>query len=77
MMAIFVTTVLSLILAPLPLGAMDLMGLTLATLLGVLPIKTALMGFAHPTIWMIAATFFISRGFITTGFGRRVGYWYS
>ncbi|PFG58070.1 LOW QUALITY PROTEIN: DASS family divalent anion:Na+ symporter [Vibrio sp. ES.051] len=76
MMAIFVTTVLSLILAPLPLGAMALMGLTLATLLGVLPIKTALTDFAHPTVWMIAAAFFISRGFITTGFGRRVGYWF-
>uniref|UniRef100_UPI001EECAE79 DASS family sodium-coupled anion symporter n=1 Tax=Vibrio vulnificus TaxID=672 RepID=UPI001EECAE79 len=76
MMVIFVTTVLSLILAPLPLGAMALLGLTAATLLGVLPIKTALNGFAHPTIWMIAAAFFISRGFITTGFGRRVGYWF-
>ncbi len=75
MMAIFVTTVLS-DPRPLPLGAMALMGLTLATLLGVLPIKTALTGFAHPTIWMIAAAFFISRGFITTGFGRRVGYWF-
>ncbi|WP_045590281.1 anion permease [Vibrio vulnificus] len=76
MMVIFVTTVLSLILAPLPLGAMALLGLTAATLLRVLPIKTALNGFAHPTIWMIAAAFFISRGFITTGFGRRVGYWF-
>ncbi|RZP65300.1 DASS family sodium-coupled anion symporter [Vibrio vulnificus] len=76
MMVIFVTTVLSLILAPLPLGAMALLGLTAATLLGVLPIKTALNGFAHPTIWMIAAAFFISRGFITTGFGLRVGYWF-
>ncbi|RZR11932.1 anion permease [Vibrio vulnificus] len=76
MMVIFVTTVLSLILAPLPLGAMALLGLTAATLLGVLPIKTALNGFAHPTIWMIAAAFFISRGFITTGFDRRVGYWF-
>jgi len=76
MMVIFVTTVLSLILAPLPLGAMALLGLTAATLLDVLPIRTALTGFAHPTIWMIAAAFFISRGFISTGFGRRVGYWF-
>ena len=76
MMTIFVVTVLSLIIAPLPLGAMALMGLTAATLLDVLPIKTALTGFAHPTIWMIAAAFFISRGFISTGFGRRVGYWF-
>ncbi len=76
MMVIFVVTVLSLILAPLPLGAMALMGLSASTVLGVLPIKTALTGFAHPTIWMIAAAFFISRGFISTGFGRRVGYWF-
>ncbi len=76
MMVIFVVTVLSLILAPLPLGAMALMGLSASTVLGVLPIKTALTGFAHPTIWMIAAAFVISRGFISTGFGRRVGYWF-
>ncbi|MBH9739187.1 anion permease [Vibrio navarrensis] len=76
MMVIFIITVLSLILAPLPLGAMALLGLTAATMLDVIPLKTALSGFAHPTIWMIAAAFFISRGFITTGFGRRVGYWF-
>ena len=76
MMVIFVVTVLSLILAPLPLGAMALIGLVACTVLGVLPIKTALSGFANPTIWMIAAAFFISRGFISTGFGRRVGYWF-
>ncbi len=76
MMVIFITTVLSLIIAPLPLGAMALMGLCVATLTGVVPIKAALSGFSHPTIWMIAAAFFISRGFINTGFGRRVGYWF-
>ncbi|WP_192867811.1 anion permease [Thaumasiovibrio subtropicus] len=74
MMTIFIATVLGLIIAPLPLGAMALIGLTATTLTGLLPIKTALSGFSHPTIWMIAAAFFISRGFIQTGFGRRVGY---
>lgn len=76
MMTVFVTTVVSLILAPLPLGAMALMGLCATVLLGILPIKSALAGFSDPTIWMIAAAFFISRGFISTGFGRRVGYWF-
>ncbi|WP_413284807.1 anion permease [Vibrio sp. MA40-2] len=76
MMTIFIVTVLSLIVAPLPLGAMALIGLCASTLLGVLPIRTALSGFGHPTIWMIAAAFFISRGFISTGFGLRVGYWF-
>ncbi|AJR09398.1 putative 2-oxoglutarate/malate translocator [Photobacterium gaetbulicola Gung47] len=74
MMTIFVATVLGLIIAPLPLGAMAMIGLTATTLTGLLPIRTALSGFSHPTIWMIAAAFFISRGFIQTGFGRRVGY---
>lgn len=53
MMVIFIVTVLSLILAPLLLGAMALLGLTAATLLDVIPLKTALSGFAQspvPTI---------------------------
>lgn len=74
LMAIFVATIVGLILAPYPLGAMALFSLTLVTLLGVLSIKEALVGFSDPTIWMIACAFFISRSFIKTGFGRRVGY---
>ncbi len=61
---------------PFAFGAMALMGLCATVLLGILPIKSALAGFSDPTIWMIAAAFFISRGFISTGFGRRVGYWF-
>ncbi len=75
MMTVFVTTVVSD--PPLAFGAMALMGLCATVLLGILPIKSALAGFSETTIWMIAAAFFISRGFISTGFGRRVGYWFT
>lgn len=73
-MAIFIATVLGLILSPYPLGAMAMISLTAVVILKVLSIKEVLDGFSDPTIWMIACAFFISRGFIKTGFGRRVGY---
>ncbi len=76
LMAVFVATVIGLILAPYPLGAMAMLSMTIVVLLGILPIKDALAGFGDPTIWMIACAFFISRGFIKTGFSRRVGYWF-
>ena len=74
LLSIFVPTVVGLILAPYPLGAMALLSLTIAVTLGVLTIETALTGFSSSSIWMIACAFFISRSFIKTGFGRRVGY---
>ncbi len=76
LMAVFVATVIGLILAPFPLGAMAMLSMTIVVLLGILSIKDVLAGFADPAIWMIACAFFISRGFIKTGFSRRVGYWF-
>lgn len=74
LMAVFVATVIGLILAPYPLGAMAMFSMTAVAALGLLSIKDVLAGFSDPTIWMIACAFFISRSFIKTGFGRRVGY---
>ncbi len=74
LMAIFVATVIGLILSPYPLGAMAIFSLTVVVVLGIVPLEDALKGFGNSTIWMIACAFFISRGFIKTGFGRRVGY---
>ncbi|CNH52263.1 anion permease [Yersinia kristensenii] len=74
LMAVFAATVIGLILSPYPLGAMAIFSLTVVAATGLLSIKEVLAGFADPTIWMIACAFFISRGFIKTGFGRRVGY---
>lgn len=74
LMAVFVATVIGLILSPYPLGAMAMLSMTLVVALGLVSLKDALSGFGDPTIWMIACAFFISRGFIKTGFGRRMGY---
>ncbi|MFC4056678.1 DASS family sodium-coupled anion symporter [Planomonospora corallina] len=71
-LAVFVATVLGLILQPMPLGAVALTGLTVIMVTGILEPAVALSGFAEPTIWLIVAAFFISVAFTKTGLGRRI-----
>ncbi|MDR2566672.1 MAG: anion permease [Bifidobacteriaceae bacterium] len=80
MLAIFLATVIGIITKPLPMGAVCIVGLVASVLTGTVPMKaaepggpSALMGFADPTIWLIVTAFLISRGFIKTGLGRRLG----
>jgi DASS family divalent anion:Na+ symporter len=40
----------------------------------VLPIGEALAGYADPVVWLVLAAFFISRGMIKTGLGRRIAF---
>lgn len=73
--AIFVATILGVILKPLPMGAVGVIALSATTLLGVLDIgKEALAGFSHAIIWMIVFVFFIARAFIKTKLGNRIAY---
>lgn len=72
--AIFVATILGLILKPLPMGAVAIIGITATALTGTLTVGAALGGFANSTIWLIVLAFFISRGFIKTGLGARIAY---
>lgn len=72
--SIFVATILGLILQPLPGGAMVLLGVFTLALTGVLPPSQALAGYADPIVWLVLAAFFISRGMVKTGLGRRIAY---
>lgn len=81
MLAIFLATIVAIILRPLPMGAVTLIGMLAAVLFGVVPLTQnaedpgapfALLGFSNGTIWLIVMAFLISRGFIKTGFGRRI-----
>lgn len=70
--AIFVATVVGLLLQPLPGGALVLMAVLLAALIGGLSLNRALSGFADPTVWLVMAAFFISRSLLKTGLARRI-----
>lgn len=72
MFAIFVATIVGCITQPLPIGAVAIIGFVAATLTGIVDINTAVAGFGNSSIWLIAMAFFISRGFIKTGLGRRI-----
>lgn len=70
--ALFITLIVSFITQPMPIGALAIIGLTIAITSNLLDIKTALLGFGNPSIWLILLAFFISEGFIKTGLGRRI-----
>jgi len=82
--AIFIPTVLALMLRPLPGGACVLLALIAAVLLGAMPpgpgtsppavetMETALGGFRDPTVWLVLAAYFIARALIKTGLARRI-----
>ncbi|MEZ5351733.1 MAG: DASS family sodium-coupled anion symporter [Bryobacteraceae bacterium] len=72
LVAIFLATVLGLILQPIPGGALVLLAIVLSSVLGGLTIASALGGFADPTVWLVMAAFFISRALINTGLARRI-----
>ncbi len=74
--AIFVTTLLGIILRPLPTGAIAIMALTVASLTRALSLDELLSSFACDIVWLVVLAFFISRGFIKTGLGMRIAYYF-
>jgi DASS family divalent anion:Na+ symporter len=74
LLAVFLATIAGCIVQPVPGAAMVLLGVSAAALLGALPIAQALGGYADPIVWMVLAAFFLSRGMIKTGLGRRIAF---
>jgi divalent anion:Na+ symporter, DASS family len=74
LLAIFVATIVGLIIKPLPMGSVSILALMATVLTQTLTIEQSLSGFQNTTIWLIVIAFFISRGFIKTGLGTRVAY---
>ena len=74
LLAIFVATIVGIILKPLPMGAVAVVGICATAVTGTLTITEALSGFGNRVIWLIVLAFFISRGFIKTGLGARIAY---
>jgi len=74
LLAIFVVTVVGIMLRPLPMGAMALLGVAACVLTDTLSMAESLGGFSQPVIWLIVAAFFIAGGFLKTGLGPRIAY---
>ena len=74
LLAIFAATITGSIVRPIPGAAVVLLGVTALPLFRVLTINEALTGYADPVVWLVLAAFFISRGMIKTGLGRRIAF---
>jgi DASS family divalent anion:Na+ symporter len=72
--AIFVATIVGLLLEPLPMGAVAMLGIAAATLTRTLGLDAALSGFSNRIMWLVVIAFFLSRGIIKTGLGARIAY---
>ncbi|MFC3337967.1 DASS family sodium-coupled anion symporter [Paracandidimonas soli] len=79
LVAIFLTTILAIILKVMPIGVMAMMAIVIISLSQVTAtssggaIADALSSFSNPLIWLIVASILISRGLKKTGLGSRIG----
>ena len=74
--AIFVATILGIIIRPLPMGAVCIIGVALCAVTGTLTIGDALSGYSEKTLWLIVSAFMFARGFIKTGLGNRIAFFF-
>jgi len=72
MFAIFVATIAGIITAPLPMSVIAILGATVGALTGVLKFDDVVKATGTDLVWLVLLAFFISRGVIKTGLGRRV-----
>jgi DASS family divalent anion:Na+ symporter len=72
--AIFVATMIAIILKPLPMGTVAILALTVSVLTGTLSFSEAFNGFSNEVVWLVVFAFFVARGFISTGLGNRMAY---
>jgi len=76
LLAVFLATIVAVILKPLPMGALSIIALAITTLTGTLTLQETLNGFHSEIAWLVVLAFFISKGFIQTGLGRRIAYYF-
>lgn len=74
LLAIFAATITGSIVRPIPGAAVVLLGVTALPVFNVLKINEVLTGYSDPVVWLVLAAFFISRGMIKTGLGRRIAF---
>lgn len=79
LVAIFLTTIVAIILKVMPIGVMAMMAIVIVSLSQVTStsskgaITDALSSFSNPLIWLIVVAILISRGLKKTGLGSRIG----
>jgi DASS family divalent anion:Na+ symporter len=74
LVAVFLATVLSLVVKPAAMGVCVLVAMTLLAVTGTVPANRVLLGFSNQTVWLIFAAYLFARAVSSTGLGMRVAY---
>ena len=74
LLAVFVATMVGIVLRPMPMGAVAFVATGFAVLSGTLTIAEATAGFGSTVVWLVVAAFFIATAFVKTGLGTRIAY---
>jgi DASS family divalent anion:Na+ symporter len=73
---IFILTILALIINPLPMGAIAFCAISVVVLTKTLTLKLTLTCFSSNIVWLIVSAFLLAKGFIKTGLGSRIAYYF-
>lgn len=74
LLAIFAATIVGSVVRPLPAGAVVFLGVCAVAVTGTMTPVDALRGYADPIVWLVLCAFFMSRGILKTGLGRRIAF---
>lgn len=74
LLIIFISTIITIIYAPLPLGALAILSLTTTIITGTLSTKEALSGFNSNISWLVLLALFVSESISKSGLGKRIAY---
>jgi DASS family divalent anion:Na+ symporter len=72
--AIFAATIVGSIVQPLSAGAIVFLGVCAIAVTGTMTPAESLRGYADPIVWLVLCAFFIARGVLKTGLGRRIAF---
>ena len=76
LLAIFVATIVGLIVKPLPMGSIAILAIATATITETLSIEQACSGFGLSIVWLMVSAFLLAQGFFKTGLSSRIAYYF-
>ncbi|MFI4937715.1 MAG: anion permease [Candidatus Berkiellales bacterium] len=77
LLVLFVTTILALIIKPMPMGAVAIISMLIAVLTHIITMEKAFNGFSSEVVWLVVFALFIAKGFNVTGLGKRIAYFFT
>lgn len=75
LLIIFIATIITIISAPMPLGALAILSLTATVATGTLNTAAALSGFNSSVSWLVLLALFVSKSISKSGLGKRIAYY--